>query len=259
MLLELKHFWDFNRFKKNWRRSTGQGFLGQVFGWNPLVGDVLTLISKQQQMQKRIDWLLRNQGKWVPRQYEAASSQSRTVGDKVTNWGALNPLLVTQYYFDTPWSQDVIEVGNKVWATAQFRYFLPTSLPGVKLSPVVRRAMNGFRPPSAADLYRAIPWTWLVDWCLGMARVLENMDPGVADRIAARRFYIMREQYVYARRTASAVLRGQDNNPVPVTANSAVSYTYKTRIRGSPFYPGNPNQLSGMQLAILGALGLSKY
>jgi hypothetical protein len=259
MLLNLQNFWDFSGFKKNWRRESGGRFLEQQFGWSPLVGDILTLIKKQQELQKRIDWLLRNQGKWVPRRVDLLDTRTVERSDWFENWDGLTPLLSSNFYRETPVSQISLERGDKIWACAQFKYFLPKALPGVKLNSVVRRAMSGIRPPSMADLYRAIPWTWLVDWCLGMASILENCDPGVADRIAARRFYIMRERHAYALQTSKAKLWGLGSQHVDVSCAAAISYTTKTRVVGSPFYPGNPNNLTGMQLGILGALGLSRY
>lgn len=261
MLLQLRHFWDISPFLQRgglWS-GTGKRVLEHQFGWAPLVDDVLKLIEKQQTIQKRIDWLIRNQGKWIPRECTLRNSQTLTVGDWISDYGAYFPILTTQHYMRVPQYSDNTFVKDKIWATAQFKYFLPDVGPGVKLSDVVKRSLQGFHSVRMDELYRAIPWTWLVDWCLGIARILQNCDPGVADRIAARRFYIMREQEVIKVRRARGLMRGYGGSQsVPVNVSSWRRDLHQTRVIGLPFYPGNPNNLSGMQLGILGALGASR-
>lgn len=261
MLLSLNHFWSLDMFKRAgglWS-GTGRRVLEHEFGWSPLVDDVLTLINKQQTIQKRIDWLIRNQGKWLHRKTTVFHNKSTTVGDWVQDYGAYYPVLTTQHYINVPEYSDVIMQSDKCWATAQFKYFLPEVGPGVKLPLVVKRAMQGFHAVTMEELYKAIPWSWLVDWCLGIGRILQNCDPGIADRIAARRFYIMREMEVVKIRRARGVMRGFGGaSDVPINVSSWQRDLHQTRVVGSPFYPGNPNNLSGMQLAILGALGASR-
>lgn len=262
MLRSLQEFWSVEAFKKGIRsglREVGSRSLGQLFGWNPMVNDVLTLVSAGDKIQKRIEWLIRNQGKWVKRRVSLRTLSSTSVSDWTVDYGALAPVLVSQSYYDVPSRQDTLRTIDKIWATAEFKYFLPDVPLGVDPRYILKRNLWGVRSPSAADLYRAVPWTWLIDWCFGLARVLENCDPGVADRLAARRFYVMREQQVIQVRRARGVLRARDSHlPVPVEASCWRRNLYQTRVIGLPFYPGNPNQLSGMQLAIMGALGLSR-
>nr|WEU70954.1 MAG: maturation protein [Hangzhou steitz-like virus 1] len=260
MLIRLKDFWDLELFRgaKNFSRESSSRFLGQVFGWNPLINDVMSVIKAQQKIQKRIEWLIRNNGKWKRRRIVLFDNIAMTNGDWINDYGALNPVLTTGHYLKQPRYRDTTWTRDRVWATAEFRYFLPDVPTGVSPGWYLKRCLSGFRSPSIADLYRAIPWTWLVDWCLNLANVLENTDPGVADRLAARRFYIMREQEVVKTRHADAVMRAIDGSAVPVQVTAWRRDLHRTRLLGNPFYPGNPNNLSGMQLAILGALGLSR-
>jgi len=256
MFRELKDFWS---IRHNLVREGGSRFLGQVFGWNPLIGDVMTLVEKYNSFQKRIDWLVRNQGKWVKRRITLTDNTTTSSSDWISDYSCLSPLLTTQHYIQTPSYRDTTWTKDKIWATAEFKYFLPDVPPGVDLKLVLKRNLQGFRGASMADIYRAIPWTWLVDWCFNFATILENCDPGLADRLAARRFYIMREQEVVKIRHARAVMRGYGGAPdVPIDCSSWSRCLHQTRTIGLPFYPGNPNDLSGMQLAILGALGASR-
>lgn len=260
-LKDLGHqFLSLQQFWQNLLNIGGlaQNFLGQVFGWNPLIDDTFRMIEKQQQLQKRIEWLIRNQGKWVPRKVTLRDLTTRQEGSWETNYGSFYPIFVTQSYpLGPPKRKTDIVRKDKIWATAQFKYFLPDVGPGVKLDFALRRALQGFHSIRLYEVYRVMPWTWLVDWCFGVARLLENCDPGVADRIAARRFFVMREQEVISVQSSVGSFR-TDGAPITFHGSAWSRSLYQTRIRGLPFYPGNPNELSDMQLSILGALGLSK-
>lgn len=261
MFHNLQQFWSLEQFKRpgGILKEGSNRFLGQLFGWNPLINDVMSVVDAYQKMQKKLDWLTRNQGKWVPTQVEILNSSTITQGDWVTDYGALSPSLTTQHYITIPRYRDSRKVEDKIWASAQFKWFLPAAPPGVDLKRMLARTYFGIRAPTFADIYRAVPWTWLIDWCFGYARILENMGPGLAERLAARRYYIMREQSVTSIRRAYGDFRLYgDAGVVPVSASSWRTDIRKTRVAGLPFYPGNPNNLSGTQLAILGALGFSK-
>lgn len=260
MFLSLRNFWKFQA--ESLQATLRQGsnrFLEHQFGWFPLVNDVMTLIEKQEKISKRIRWLIRNQGKWVWRNITIRDTYATTTGDWISNYGALNPILTTQHYISMPQYRDTVFKRDKIWASAQFKYFLPEVPVWDNLEIVVKRSLQGFHSVRLDELYRMIPWTWLFDWCMNFAQVLQNCDPGVADRIAARRFYIMRRQSNTQTRHAKGVFREYGTgNPVEVHATSWRQDVRKNRVRGLPFMVGNPNDLSAMQLAILGALGGSK-
>jgi hypothetical protein len=257
MVRSLQSFWDIKL--QSAHKDLSDRFLGQLFGWNPMIADIMTVVEKQRKMQKRIDWLIRNQGKWVRRRIDLVDTHTTTQGDWIESYDAVYPILVTQMYKIVPKYRDTITIGDKIWASAEFKYFLPEVPLGVDPKRVLRRTLSGIRGASMADLYRALPWSWLVDWSLNLATVLENCDPGAADRLAARCFYIMREQYQAGVRHARGLFRGYGGSPdIPIDLSGWKLNKLQTRVAGLPFYPGNPNDLSGMQHAILGALGFSR-
>lgn len=261
MFRSLQSFWSLEQFKRpgGILKEGSSRFLGQLFGWNPLINDIVAVCESYQKMKERIEWLIRNEGKWVKRRIELTNSQTLTIGDWVSSYDALSPILTSQHYIDVPSYRDSRFVKDKTWAVAEFKYFLPPVPPGANLKKILSRTYLGVRAPTFADIYRAVPWSWLIDWCFNYATILENMGPGLAERLAARRYYIMREQEVVNIRHARGKFRGFGGAPdVPVEASAWRSDLHKTRAVGLPFYPGNPNNLSGMQLAIMGALGLSR-
>jgi hypothetical protein len=257
MARSLKSFWEFKLGDA--RRDLSKRFLEQTFGWQPLVSDVMRLVNTQAQVSKRIEWLIRNNGKWTSRRVTMKDETNLTQSDWTYDYAAIQPLMVTQMYVLTPKYRDSLYVRDKVWATAQFKYFLPDVPLGLDPRFVLKRRLQG-NYVSVDQIYAAIPWTWLVDWALNLSQVLENTGSGVADRICARRFFIMREQERVKIRQASALMRGYGGSTVvPIECSAWQRDLNQSRIRGSPFYPVNPNALSGMQYAILGAIGASRY
>jgi len=257
MILQLDHAFQNLLSIGDWANK----FLGQIFGWNPLISDVLKVIEKQQTMQKRIEWLIRNNGRWVKRRVNLAETQQTLYELPWTpHWGSFEQVFTTQFYNTVPEVRQHLEYYDRVWATAEFRYFLPDVPPGVKLEDRLKSALNGSHSIRAYQLYDMIPWTWLIGWCLDASRILENLDAGIADRLAARRFVIMRTQWYRGSQHAKGNFRHwPTGSNVSVNANSFAERHLKTRVVGSPFFPSDPADLTGMQYAILGALGLSRY
>lgn len=119
--------------------------------------------------------------------------------------------------------------------------------------------LYGLRP-SPSVVYNAVPWSWLVDWFTNLGHVIENVEPGVADRLAADYFYVMRKRSRVKTREASGTFyRSPDGSPVSIHVSQVAASVSKTRISGSPFgFDVKQEDLNGTQLAILGALGLSR-
>jgi hypothetical protein len=104
-----------------------------------------------------------------------------------------------------------------------------------------------------------IPWSWLVDWFSNAGYVINNLDAGVADRLAADWFYMMRKKEHVVETQLSIPLYGPDRNPVVLQGTATQKSFSKVRLRGSPFGFGlSEDSLSPMQLSILGALGMSR-
>jgi hypothetical protein len=113
--------------------------------------------------------------------------------------------------------------------------------------------------PTPSVIYNAIPWSWLIDWFSNAGSLLENLDTGVADRLAADYFYIMRSQEWSQEFVASGEFKKRNGDRFSARATATTRAYAKSRVRGGPFDPAVlENNLNGKQLAILGALGLSR-
>lgn len=113
------------------------------------------------------------------------------------------------------------------------------------------------------DLWQLAPWSWLVDWFFDIGAQLDAWNSSTSNKILSLYAYAMRDE----RLTTTVVLskiRGGNTSDYSYTGPSTVFSQTKARrrqrIKANPFgfTPDPLNQLSAGQLAILGALGLTK-
>lgn len=244
---------------KNPLASIGNYHLALQFGWKPLLADIRNTVLTQMSMQKRLNWLLRHNGKPVKTAVTLLDTSS-IVSDVSSplDYGALQPVLSTNYYRSATKSRVIQSQAEKVWARARFRYWLPDGPRDVNWTNRMKAALFGFQP-SPSVIYNAVPWSWLNDWFSNTGDILENLDAGVASRCAADYFYVMRYKEYRIEKTGFGYLWSQDGQFIDVTASSYAYSTVKSRAEGDPFgFATQENSLSGMQLSILGALGMSR-
>jgi len=104
-----------------------------------------------------------------------------------------------------------------------------------------------------------IPWSWLVDWFSNTGDILENLDAGVAERLAADYAYVMREYQLTVEQYVSATFKTMGGGTIDVNLQSQSFKFSKYRTPISPFgWNVKESDLSMTQLSILGALGLSR-
>jgi hypothetical protein len=245
------------RLSGNGLKDIGSYFLALKFGWENLFQDIKNLVHTQQRVQDRLNWLLRHNGQPVRRNIVLADSCDVTAESAGWTLSALNPQLVTQYFADTPRYHTVWQAGERWWASASFRYWLPTGPDDVVLSNRVKAALYGAYP-SPKQIWNVIPWTWLIDWFSNAGDVISNLEAGVANRCAASHFYMMRYNYGRNTTTVTGQMWGKGQKK-PISSTTVLENFTKSRVQGDPFgFNTAENTLSGMQLAILGALGLSR-
>lgn len=239
-------------------RNIGSYYLALKFGWEALLGDIRNLVIAQRDAQKRIAQLLRDNGRPVRRRVNLAAAESERVTYESTGYWALQPVLVQQYYVSQPKFTESRIYRERIWASARFRYWLPGGPRDIAWKRRLLAELFGARP-SPATIYNMIPWTWLIDWFLNLGYVIDNLDAGVADRLAADYIYIMRHMEWRTDYQATGLFESKNGDSVPVST-SAVRLSYmKSREAGGPFDPAlNQRELTPTQWAIGGALGLSR-
>jgi hypothetical protein len=253
-----QRFFDNREGLKGSLRSVGDYYLAIKFGWEPLLRDVRNFVLGQKKAQKRLDQFIRDEGRAVRREVRLLDNISEVTTSQSNAYAAVNPVLVTQFYTRQPryterrWSRE------SVWASARFRFWLPSGPRNVVWTNSMMGKIFGLNP-SPKHIYDCIPWSWLIDWFGSVGDCLENLDAGVASRLAADYFYVMHSKENYAIRDSNAWFQDKSKNIIgaSVTCNRR-TWTH-TRAQGDPFGFGTPaSGLSASRLAILGALGLSR-
>nr|UJQ86002.1 MAG: hypothetical protein 1 [Leviviridae sp.] len=237
-------------------RGASNYWLALQFGWKPLLSDIRNLINTQRVAENYIKQLLRDNGKPVRRtaKMEVSSSTNRTVS---TSYANIEDIGVTQLHASMHQRIETLSVTDNVWASARFRYWLPGGPRDINWTRSMLARIYGLHPRPSV-VYNAVPWTWLIDWFTNIGAIVDNMSAGVADRLAADYFYVMREK----RETLVSEVTGRlyfDNVPRTFSVSSTAERVTKARTVGSPFGVSIlESELSPMQLSILGALGGSR-
>jgi hypothetical protein len=246
------------RFHDEGLRDVASHHVGIQFGWLPLLSDVRNLVFTQRGAQKRIKQLLRDNGRPVRRRINLLDEDMPIAKASGQLYGALQPVLVTQYYRQQPKWTSLTGAQDKWWASARYRYWLPDGPRDIIWQrKLLNRLYGGQVSPSV--LYNMIPWTWLIDWFTNLGDVIDNLDAGVADRLGADYHYVMRKRTWYQEFHVDAIFKSRNGPDIPVTAHATTTAYVKTRVAGGPFdLRWQTEGLSPRQLGILGAMGISK-
>jgi len=245
------------RFELNGLHTIGSYYLALKFGWQPLLQDILSFVQTQMNAQKRLEQLLRDEGKPVRRKLHLSNSSSMTA--EGSGPGNLGPSFVSYFYWRQGVYKNTIQVTDKVWGSARFRYWLPPGPRDINWTTNMKAKIFGLNPTPRV-IYNAIPWSWLIDWYAHLGYLLDNLQTSLVDRLAADYFYVMRQrEQVATNQVTSYCLRGPAEEKVTLTACGSNISGNKVRMQGDPFgWATHSNSLSGVQLSILGALGLSR-
>jgi hypothetical protein len=244
---------------KNPLAGIGDLHLAYQFGWKALFNDIRNFIVAHFSLKRALDQLIRDEGKPVHR---SGHVLTETNDLPTLTWKAYNGItqgLVTQCY---PREHDITyrsRVERTVRYSANFRYFLPEGPRDWQWTArLVGKLMGLDLTPSV--VYRAVPWSWLVDWFSNVGDMIQNMEPGVADRVAAEYFYLIQEVKYLQTVEVSGSFFPDDGDTSSEFMTLALRETNSYhRIKGSPFGFGlKQSDLSLSQLSILGALGLSR-
>jgi hypothetical protein len=113
------------------------------------------------------------------------------------------------------------------------------------------------------DLWQLAPWSWLVDWFFDIGGQLDAWNSATSNRILSLYAYGMRDERLSTTVIVSDIRGGNTSDYKyvgPSTFFTEIKARRRQRIKANPFgfTPDPLNQLSAGQLAILGALGLTK-
>lgn len=264
----------FTKSKLMTPKFAGDQFLNYNFGWVPFVKDVNDLLSNIINFTTKIQRLAKENGQWIRRRATLVNhvDGDKTISSDVGNKLYPGVLFSWWFFYDPahgsdyrdPYWQIIDRKTTYSTAVGQFRYWLPefagpSNNPYLEKINSVKRALDLFGARiSPSNIYKAIPWTWLIDWVTGVGRSLQALQDETLDHMAAK--YMSMSHHVESTRVFRQVLPFTPSNGGLRTVEFTQITDVKQRIMAtSPFgLYLDASTLTSHQLAILGALGLAK-
>jgi len=250
-------------------------FLNEQFGWAPFVKDINQFLANIINYTDRIQRLAQENGQWIRRRATLVNDTSTKMISSGGEGCFLYPGAViggadwTLFYSPTssyvPPRWEIFEEKTTfASAVGSFRYWLPefagpSNDPFMEKLNAVRRTLDlfGLRA-SPSNIYKAIPWTWLIDWVTGVGRSIQAIQDQTLDHMAAKYMSLSHHQ------VTTRVFRQY----MPFNASSGgpkiFDFTQITDVKQrhmatSPFgFFLDASAMSSRQLGILAALGLSR-
>ena len=250
---------------RTWKRRTatakdaGDEFLNYEFGWLPLVNDVKKFTKAVSHADAVLKQYERDAGKVVRRHYSFPEQTTTSEQVLETVAGAQAPV-VFNVLATGPFGQVTrrVETYRRQWFSGAFTYALPSGYDS-------RNAMDRYAlmadvvfgaSLSPDILWELAPWSWAVDWFSNTGDVVSNISDWATHGLVMRYGYMM--EHTIVKHTYSLSKSGLLNNSITVPPITLVTET-KIRRRANPFGFGLTwNGLSPLQVAIAGAIGLTR-
>lgn len=250
-----------SKFKDH--RQVGSEYLNIEFGWKPIISDLQKFGKAAIESDKILKQLHRDSGRNVRRKFTFPDEKStlRTTGGNYRTKGANGSGFSNATHYSSTggaWTR-VMETTTRSWFSGCFTYHLNlgSSLPD-KLDRHAAEARKLFGAElTPATVWNLAPWSWAIDWQGNIGDVLHNVSRFAQDGLVMRYGYIMQETTCKITYTVGWQSRFQSAPKTDLTCS--VTVVNKERRRATPFGFGFDMQaLTGRQLSILGALGISR-
>jgi hypothetical protein len=266
---------SFQAFKNSaeFFRSLGSGYLGVEFGWKPFINDLI----KAAKALGGATELLSNQGERVHRKYSqptfSDAGTQTTIGGLDHYYGHSGVLLPDHQraltgaaWFSSGSGSSILAESSMTktrsvtrWFEGEFTSFYPLNFDPTNYFERLNQLVSVKLDP--ATLWELAPWSWMVDWFLRIGDSIEANQKASNDLLIMHYGYAMEHSVYttqYSWKPAGEIPSVYSGHPT--SGVLFVSTEYKRRLRANPygFRVGTLGSLSGSQLAILGALGLTK-
>jgi hypothetical protein len=250
-------------------QRASDSFLNHEFGWAPFIGDLAKLFNVWSESEKYISDLVKGNGQWtrkratLDRSVEQKREQRYYFPAVMPQGWQLGMVCDTQDVDGIPCKgyTDIFSVvEQEVWAVGDFTYYRPEfdmSIEGAQgYFNDLQRLLTLYGARITPSLiYKVTPWTWLVDWFAGFGPFIERLDDFTVDGIVSKGLCIMR----HMKRTVAKVCTLFFHSGTRVFTWRRTLETKVRKIADSPYGFDRPwNQLSSRQLAILGALAITR-
>jgi len=243
-------------------RNAGDEYLNVQFGWVPLVNDVLSFGNAVTHSRDILSQYRADRGNTIRRRYdfpvETVTSPPTLLSSNklfVTNAGITGNEIPSST--GGKWYKTTISTKRR-WFSGAFVYGVPQdSTPFGTVHELGAEADRLFGVSLTPDvLWNLSPWSWAIDWFTNTGDVLSTIGDMVSQGLVMQYGYMMEHtinEIIYTLEGATAY-----GEPVQLLP-STIRVETKVRKQANPFGFGiSWDGLSSAQLAILGALGLSR-
>jgi hypothetical protein len=245
-------------------KKAADDFLNYQFGWKPFIKDLGKFHDAYRDSEQLIDRLSRENGQWVKRRFPLKEETTRV---KLASGTGVKVYPMGEFAVTPPWFSSgnparwelFEEIETSIWVSGKWRYYRPefdrtkADYNSAMSNAGRQLTLYGFRV-SPTNVYRATPWTWAADWFTNVGDYVEHVNDVLIDSIANKYLYVM--QHVTKKRIFKQIMPFL-NTTVSLEFSRIIET--KQRQEGSSPYGFNltVGTLTGRQMAIIGALGLS--
>lgn len=251
-------------------RALGDDYLNLEFGWKPLISDLQGLAESLLQASFGLFRPLGASHRRRERptietfnRADYASGNMQALIGRLASLNSYTPYQSTSVGFAATGATAMGSLTESTsvdqWVEGEFVYIPKAGFdPGKFLDRFETLANVDLTP---AVLWELAPWSWLVDWAAQLGSSLSAMEAGLSNRILSTYFYGMEDVKSTVR--SDLLVTGNQSGRVhvgPREFHTQISRRRRRRVRANPFgYSGSSSTtLSGGQMAILGALGLTR-
>ncbi len=252
------------------RRKSGGEYLNVVFGWQPLVSDVLKICEAIVKSEAIVTQFMRDAGQNVRRTFKFDEERIYTPISNVPNQLLAFPLLSANPYGDliktaggstigglrgaVTTSQETVQ---SYWFSCAWTYFMDDGTDAIsrlRTGAQLAKKVLGLKLDLEL-LWELAPWSWMADWFVNIGDLIVVNNALANDSLVLRYGYLTRK--IQSKRVASHPGIRFANGSTGEIRN--VYHTRQTkRVRATPYGFGlTTGDLTVTQWAILAALGMT--
>lgn len=243
--------------RTRYAKSAGDEYINVQFGWKPLINDIQGASNAAKNYENIVKQFLRNSGRRIKRRVKLDAEIETSTGKF---GGSPTPVMGVQYGLyngsgEFTWTQTK---KTERWFSGCFTYFVPPAVagaPNLDRQNQIRNHVFGTRV-TPETLWNLTPWTWAADWFANTGDVLRNISAFQHDGLVMPYGYMMERKTVSIRYDLVQPMNYGYGN---VSLFQELVTTSKYRRAATPYGFGTTGDLSPQQIAILAALGLTRF
>lgn len=250
-------------------KKLGDHFINHQFGWVPFLNDLQKFNSTYQDAAKIMGNIRAHNGLWMKRNCHLAGSANETLVSHIESpqigpWGDIYKGFcevpeVVNGILSYGYSDRILSNETLNWAKGSVQYYRPefdASLPDYNSgwNDLQRNLIIYGARINPSVVWRATPWTWLVDWHTNVGNTIDRASAWANDGVVWQYLYLMSQAKNVITHSSTVHFVGGDKT---------LSWRFYTSSKfrqnaGTPFGFTLKGPLSARQLAILAALGISR-